>query len=251
MSFALCCLLFVLGHRPAHAASPDAVPVLVELFTSEGCSSCPPADALLKQLDQVQPVPGARVIALSEHVDYWNHDGWTDPFSSSEYTDRQKMYVNLFKLESGYTPEMVVDGKTEFTGNNAALAEQAINQARQARKIAVTLSNIQSEGNEIKFHLATATDAEAPKSLEVLVVAASPEEERQVRAGENGGKTLHHVDVVRVLKRVASIRNGDAFARDLAMKVPSGAAKGAVLVAFLQDGRTGRIWGVAAEPVAK
>lgn len=228
-----------------------SVPVLVELFTSEGCSSCPPADALLQQLDQTQPVPGAKIIALSEHVDYWNHDGWTDPFSSSDYTDRQKQYVAHFKLQSGYTPQMVVDGSAELTGNDSAKAQAAIDKARQVAKVAVIISGAKNNGKDINLHLASAaiSGTSVPKSLDVIVVAASPEETRQVRAGENGGKTLRHIDVVRSLKRVASIHHGEAFARDLTIKAPSASGKEVVLIAFLQDSSTGRVWGAASERV--
>ena len=127
---------------PGASNTPEtpSTPVLVELFTSEGCSSCPPADALLSRIGQTQPVRGADIIALEEHVDYWDRLGWKDPFSSEAATDRQGDYGAAFGGSQVYTPQMIVDGRTEFVGSSDPDALRAIRTASQAPKPAVRLS---------------------------------------------------------------------------------------------------------------
>src|SRR5882762_7929571 len=120
-------------------AAPMRTPVVVELFTSEGCSSCPPADNLLIRMAEQQPIENAEVIALEEHVDYWNELGWVDPFSSSEWTARQQVYAGVLGNGNAYTPQMVVDGKTEFVGSQSRKAWQAVQQAASQQKAPVTL----------------------------------------------------------------------------------------------------------------
>src|SRR4030095_5716729 len=110
----------------AAAESTSPIPVVVELFTSEGCSSCPPADALLARMDETQPVEGAEVVALAQHVDYWNHLGWSDPFSSREASERQGAYSQAFGHDGVYTPQMVVDGRAEFPGGKSGTAFKEI-----------------------------------------------------------------------------------------------------------------------------
>src|SRR5271156_5892859 len=118
-------LVLPLRYLRTASAEPRAIgdaiprtPVLVELFTSEGCSDCPPADAVLEKLDRSQPVPNTQLVVLSEHVDYWNDIGWKDPYSSHEFSIRQGDYAHRFRLDSAYTPQMVVDGDAQFVGSD-------------------------------------------------------------------------------------------------------------------------------------
>src|SRR5262245_53097741 len=122
------------GMAQERAKTDDRVPVIVELFTSEGCSSCPPADDALIRLASTQPVPGVEIVAMSEHVDYWNSLGWTDPFSSAQFSQRQDEYGRAFGLDGSYTPQMVVDGREQFVGNDVRNAVQAISRAAAAAK---------------------------------------------------------------------------------------------------------------------
>src|SRR6516162_3629204 len=119
----------------------NPTPLLVELFTSEGCSSCPPADRFLEKLDH-QPLAGAEMIVLSEHVDYWNHIGWKDPYSADLYSERQSVYGKRFRLDSVYTPQMVVDGSSQFVGSDPGLADEVFAKALSVPKISVHLSLI-------------------------------------------------------------------------------------------------------------
>jgi hypothetical protein len=111
------------------AQPPPPVPVVVELFTSEGCASCPPADSVLEKLIASQPVAGARIIGLGEHVDYWDRLGWKDRFSSAAVTSRQRQYQARFRTESIYTPQMIVDGRAEFVGGDDSAARRAVERA--------------------------------------------------------------------------------------------------------------------------
>jgi len=194
------------------AARP--VPILVELFTSEGCSTCPPADVLLERFDSSQPMPGAQLIVLSEHVDYWDKLGWKDPFSSSIFTDRQTVYASHFGLASPYTPQMVVDGTSEFVGNNTHLAEQAIQKAANSQKVSVRISSI-SSATPGKLHASVEADAlPVGPNADVYFVVALNHAESQVERGENKGHHLAYVAVVQSLAKIGSVDRNHNLLRD-------------------------------------
>jgi hypothetical protein len=181
-------------------------PVLVELFTSEGCSSCPPADALLLKLQQDQPIPGAEVIVLGEHVDYWEGLGWHDRFSSHQYTVRQNTYGTRFRLESVYTPQMVVDGSEQFVGNDAAKARQVISHAAQTQKLDLQLSNLSATHGQVIGTVSLTSKSAGLPDGDLFAALVDPQAETNVRSGENGGRQLHHAGVVRSLVRIGSLQ---------------------------------------------
>lgn len=219
------------------------VPILVELFTSEGCSDCPPADAFLQKLDQ-QPFAGTEMIVLSEHVDYWNHDGWKDPYSHS-LTERQAEYASAFALRSVYTPQMVVDGTTEFVGSNQAAAGKAFANAAIAPKIDLRLSSIAMDSSDLRVHVETGTLPKNSKG-DVYIAVALNHAESQVSAGENAGRTISHTAVVRIMDKAGSIQKGEAFAKDVQVKLPSNLPTNDLrLVAFVQQPHQGRVLAAA------
>jgi hypothetical protein len=246
----------VAGDNPnPRSANPQggAVPVLVELFTSEGCSSCPPADLMLTNLDHMQPVSGAQVIVLGEHVDYWNHDGWTDRYSSRALTERQNEYGHRFKLNDVYTPEMVVDGDTQFNGSDAKAAVHAIEEARSRPKVAVRISSVSVEGKAVHLHV----DADAlPASLgvrkaDIFVAVALNSAESQVLRGENKGRELKHVAVALTVTKVGAAEEKGSFNRDVVVKLPSAVeAANLRVIAFVQKSDSGPVLGASLLPVA-
>src|SRR5271156_5990023 len=165
-------VLYAAASIPAGAdKGGDRVPVLLELFTSEGCSDCPPADRLLGELDQNQPVPGAELIVLSEHVDYWDRLGWRDPFSSPQYTARQQDYTDKYKFDGVYTPQLVVDGRFGFVGSDGREASAAIQKAMREQKIPIEISNVSRDGSQVTAHIALHADQNYKGERAILYVA--------------------------------------------------------------------------------
>jgi len=193
--------------RPAGGG--DRIPVLVELFTSEGCSSCPPADDLLTRLEQTQPIPGVEVIALSEHVDYWNHLGWTDPYSSATFSARQNDYARALEKDEVYTPQMIVDGHVQFVGSNANQARDAIATAARDPKAAVTLNlgsqNSTTPSITLDVRVSNLPVISADHSCEVSLAITESGLRSSVSRGENAGRYLTHTAVVRKLSHIGAI----------------------------------------------
>jgi hypothetical protein len=227
----------------AQTSKAGRTPVLVELFTSEGCSSCPPADAVLAKLDHLQPVAGAEIIVLGEHVDYWDED-WRDRFSSHQYTERQNQYSSRLHFDGPYTPQMIVDGTDQFVGNDGPHALRAIQHAAQATKLLLTLSRPVVDGNRISATVST-TAPLAQLHGDLYAALVDPTDTTDVRHGENGGKQLQHVGVVRVMQRIGSLKDLGA-PREFSLKAPADAVPANMrVVVFAQSGGQGPVLGAA------
>lgn len=212
-----------------------AQPVLVELFTSEGCSSCPPADALLRDLERGPSIPDAVVIAMSEHVDYWNHLGWSDPFSSAQMSARQQAYASRLGTQGAYTPQMIVDGAEEFVGSNAARAHRSITDAAARPKLELKAHPLSSA----KLHISAPASKTAADLLLATVYDPDPS---AVSRGENSGRRLTHISVVSSLRKAGEIGPRKAFDADVAVS-PDARLPNERLVIFAQERGPGRVLG--------
>lgn len=200
------------GSAPVRGSRTQAsrpVPVVVELFTSEGCSSCPPADELLADLARSQPVSGVDIIPLGEHVDYWNGLGWADPFSSAAFTERQQCYVQSFRLRSTYTPQMVVDGRQQFVGGNRARALQAIRQAAGEGKARVSVRPTgpvsADRAVSLEVNVTDLPRFSRGGSAGVFLALTENDLSSDVSRGENSGHKLQHHGVVRELRHIGGM----------------------------------------------
>lgn len=232
--------------QPMSTDADSPIPVLLELFTSEGCSSCPPADALLKKLDESQPVSGAELIVLSEHVDYWNDIGWRDPYSSREFSERQQVYAELFGLRSVYTPQMVVDGYFEFVGSDERRAIRAVRAATKVEKVPVVLSSIRREAmNSIVLHVeAGPLRSNSTHSANVLIGIADDSDESHVINGENAGRTLMHVAVLRSLVPVGTVDGTREFSQNVTINDGDRKPRNIRIIGIVQELAGGRVQGV-------
>jgi len=230
-------------------------PVVVELFTSEGCSDCPPAEALALKMEQ-QPIPGVDLIVLEEHVDYWNRQGWVDPFSSMEWTDRQRVYVGRVN-SSPYSPEMVVDGQSQFVGSNGRAAQAAIEKAARAPETSVTIAGGKMDAKDSEdFTVSVGKLAgDAPKDVaEVWLAVVEDGLHSPVTGGENAGHVLYHAAVLRSLHKigVAQAQSDTAsFTGDARVKFKSSWKRENLhVVVFVQEKKSLAILGAASTKVA-
>jgi len=241
-----CLVLAAVSTATLQAASdspqPTSQAVLVELFTSEGCSSCPPADRLLIELDRQQPVSGTTIVVLSEHVDYWDHEGWRDPFSSHLWTDRQNEYGRQFGLANVYTPQIVIDGQRQTSGGDGRAVLSAIEQSAKAPRIDIAISSLERAGDGVHVGLT----AGAAKGATLYAVLADDADHSSVQRGENAGRTLDHVAVARSFIRVGKL-DKSPLDQKLVIPIPPGTPDRRLrLIVFAQDGHSGHIVGVAA-----
>lgn len=235
--------------EPAPAAetttSVDAarVPVLVELFTSEGCSSCPPADVVLQELERSQPVGEAEIIPLSLHVDYWNYIGWADPFSSSAYSERQNGYAQAFARGQVYTPQMVVDGRTEFVGNNETRAQNAIREAARQPKATIGLQKNGPQTLSLKIEKMPAVSS--GDTAEVMLAITESGLRSSVSRGENAGRRLSHTAVTRQLSVIGNVKGAEFTATPALTLDKAWQRDNLRAVVFVQERRSRHILGAA------
>lgn len=232
--------------QPGKTAASSSV--LVELFTSEGCSTCPPADKLLTELDETQPVNGAQVIALSEHVDYWNRLGWKDPFSSAQFTQRQTDYSKTLHVEDIYTPQMIVDGQNQFVGNQRAAALEAIARAAQSPKARIEAAIKSSTPNSITLSIQAGDVPEVSRGDRADVILAITESGlmSNVARGENAGRRLTHSAVTRRMVKIGTIEGKDFSAEQAVHLDPVWKRVKLKAVVFVQERASRRILGAAA-----
>ena len=187
----------------SHASNEQNGFAVVELFTSEGCSSCPAADAAVARLVAKNE---EQVYVLSYHVDYWNRLGWKDSFSKAEYSKRQSNYAAHFNLNSVYTPQIVVNGSSEFVGSNETKLKDSVTESRQQAVLSNLSINTTKTEKEISVDYSISGDEEVLLNIALV----QPEATTEVKRGENSGRKLHHINIVRSLQTIAAKGKGTA-----------------------------------------
>jgi hypothetical protein len=232
--------------RP-QGATGTPIPVLVELFTAEGCSSCPPADTLLEKLIESQPAAGVEIVGLGEHVDYWDRLGWKDRFSSAALSARQQKYANRSKGADIYTPQMVVDGQDAFVGSDLAAARRAIERAVAGPhgSIRITIDEAVANVARVAVTVASLPASAAGDRADLLVAITEDRLRTEVKRGENQGRTLTHAAVVRDLRTVAEAVSSSSSAEATIRLASDWARPNLKVVAFVQERGSRRVLATA------
>jgi len=236
---------------PASQASP----VVVELFTSEGCSSCPPADAFLAKLAEQGPAHNLHIVALEEHVDYWDDQGWRDPFSSHIWTTRQDAYAGVLGNKNPYTPQIVVDGSVECSGGQQQQAVQTIIKESSQVKTPVTLSQGgagKPGSDNFSAEIGKLTPSAKGGAAEVWLAITETGLHSSVTRGENAGHELSHAAVVRSMRKIGEAKpdRDVAFSGDAAVPIRNEwKLENLKAVAFVQEKNSLRILGAAEIPL--
>ncbi len=205
-------------------------PIIVELFTSQGCSSCPAADRNLAEIISEASEQGRPVSGLSFHVDYWNYIGWKDPYSNKEFTERQRNYAQIMNLHSIYTPQMIVNGSAQFVGSDKSESRKQLEKAAGEKpKYQLVISNLKVTDHDISLHY-TIDKQPSGESLNIAVVERSVE--NFVPRGENKSRTLHHNNVVRKFMTIELSKSGV-----IKMETPSLAKDNRSVILYIQDSK--------------
>jgi len=239
--------VIALAIHSSHTRAASATPVLVELFTSEGCESCPPADDLLAKFVAAQPIENARIVALGEHVDYWDQLGWKDRFSSAAFTNRQQVYAGQLRSDGPYTPQLVVDGRLECVGSDALAARKVIATAATTPHGTIAFS---MSGTSAKV-TATALPQKPTDHADILLAITEDHLVSKVTRGENHGRTLTHVAVVRQLLTIGEAVGASATAERQLTLAPDWNRDRLNIVAFVQQRRNGPVLASAESKVSE
>jgi hypothetical protein len=246
VAFALCALLAqAAGIGRASVTQAEQGAVLVELFTSEGCSSCPPADALLRQIEGERTESRQFIVAISEHVTYWNQLGWSDPFSSNVYTERQYSYGQRFHLDSVYTPQMVINGEEQIVGSDRAGLLRAIREEEKPKPISVHIDAVSVHDRFLVVEFSI-TGNMPSGGADLFAAVTDDNAKSSVTRGENSGRTLSHVSVARSITRVAKVSSQTKQTVQIPLPSPSKLSgnQGRHLILFAQAPDLGPVLGV-------
>lgn len=216
---------------------------VVELFTSEGCSSCPPADEALTALQK--EYTGKNVLLLAFHVDYWNRLGWKDIFSSAGFTDRQNYYASLFKLNSIYTPQAIINGSEEFIGSNKSKLVHSIEDNLKGNPSA-TIHLKATENNPGKIKIIYSIEANNSNQDQLVLLLLQKQATNKIGRGENEGRILHHINIVRELSYLSISSKEETTTLGL----PDGLKKEDVFMAgFTQNKKSGKITAISSSEI--